>query len=120
MHALPEMPLACGRSSAALASRPFTNCDVLHDAVLAVQAMLGRAYCLSVCLWWLSVLHVVAGRKYNDPDAMAMAAESFMNLSPWDYYLPVGIANGAACSSHASLLAAGLKLTRMYEARELH
>jgi len=50
--------------------------------------MLCRAHCLPATS---EFLHAVAGKHYIDPDAMAMAAESFMNLSPWDYYLPVGI-----------------------------
>ena len=37
------------------------------------------------------------GRKHNDPDAMAMAAESFMNLSPWDYYLQVWLSACPSC-----------------------
>lgn len=27
-----------------------------------------------------------AGEQYHDADALAIAAETYMNLSPWDYY----------------------------------
>lgn len=29
------------------------------------------------------------GRRFNDSKALAIAAESYMNLSPWDYYSQV-------------------------------
>ena len=35
------------------------------------------------------------GRTFNDTDALTIAAESYMNLSPWDYYAKV--------SEHSSL-----------------
>lgn len=28
-----------------------------------------------------------AGERYGDADAFAIAAETYMNLSPWDYYV---------------------------------
>ena len=33
---------------------------------------------------------VLIGRKFNNSKALAIAAESYMNLSPWDYYIQVG------------------------------
>lgn len=37
------------------------------------------------------MVRVGAGKKYNNADMLAMAAESFMNLHPWDYYMEVWI-----------------------------
>lgn len=32
---------------------------------------------------------VLIGRTFNNSKALAIAAESYMNLSPWDYYIQV-------------------------------
>lgn len=32
---------------------------------------------------------VLIGHNFNDSKALAIAAESYMNLSPWDYYVQV-------------------------------
>ena len=32
---------------------------------------------------------VLIGRNFNNSKALAIAAESYMNLSPWDYYIEV-------------------------------
>lgn len=32
---------------------------------------------------------LLIGRNYNNSKALAIAAESYMNLSPWDYYVQV-------------------------------
>ena len=37
-----------------------------------------------------------AGERHKDVDALAMAAESFMNLNPWDYYVTVWILSALA------------------------
>ena len=60
----------------------------------------------------------MTGQKYNDPDAMAMAAESYMNLSPWDYYLPVSITTEAACNAQASVCDPARVAKRVSQARD--
>ena len=37
------------------------------------------------------------GRTFNSTKALTIAAESYMNLSPWDYYAEVSIASLPAC-----------------------
>lgn len=45
---------------------------------------------------------VLIGRRFNDSKALAIAAESYMNLSPWDYYAQV-IGYLSLCSSSVML-----------------